>query len=71
MPSSNNLSCESAYRHNTCYLRLVDRPQAGHSPLDFLSRDPRKYFYLGECLAMVDLSLMVSLVLVGWPYGHQ
>lgn len=34
--------------------------KAGHSPLDFLSRDPRKYFYLGECLAMVDLSLMVK-----------
>ncbi|PNW83293.1 hypothetical protein CHLRE_05g232002v5 [Chlamydomonas reinhardtii] len=34
--------------------------QAGYSPLDFLARDPRKYFYLGECLSMVDLSLMVK-----------
>lgn len=34
--------------------------QAGYSPLEMLARDPRKYFYLGECLSMVDLSLMVS-----------
>ncbi|GIL60959.1 hypothetical protein Vafri_15757 [Volvox africanus] len=34
--------------------------QAGYSPLDLLARDPRKYFYLGECLSMVDLSLMVK-----------
>ncbi|GFR51630.1 hypothetical protein Agub_g14059 [Astrephomene gubernaculifera] len=34
--------------------------QAGYSPLEMLARDPRKYFYLGECLSMVDLSLMVK-----------
>jgi acyl-CoA oxidase len=34
--------------------------EAGFSPLDDFSKDVKRYFYLGECLALVDLSLMVS-----------
>ncbi|KAG2487507.1 hypothetical protein HYH03_013925 [Edaphochlamys debaryana] len=34
--------------------------QSGYSPLELLARDPRKYFYLGECLALIDLSFMVK-----------
>lgn len=33
---------------------------AGINPMEYFNRDYRKYFYLAECLAMVDLSLMVS-----------
>eukprot|EP00195_Chlamydomonas_chlamydogama_P012817 CAMPEP_0202892802 /NCGR_PEP_ID=MMETSP1392-20130828/2490_1 /ASSEMBLY_ACC=CAM_ASM_000868 /TAXON_ID=225041 /ORGANISM="Chlamydomonas chlamydogama, Strain SAG 11-48b" /LENGTH=662 /DNA_ID=CAMNT_0049576893 /DNA_START=125 /DNA_END=2113 /DNA_ORIENTATION=+ len=33
---------------------------AGFNPLDFFHRDQRRYFYLGECLGLVDLSLMIK-----------
>lgn len=33
---------------------------AGFSPLDMFARDQRAYFYTAECLALVDLSLMVK-----------
>jgi hypothetical protein len=33
---------------------------AGISPLSYFDRDYRKYFYLAECLSMVDLSLTVK-----------
>uniref|UniRef100_A0A383WGP6 Acyl-coenzyme A oxidase n=1 Tax=Tetradesmus obliquus TaxID=3088 RepID=A0A383WGP6_TETOB len=32
----------------------------GINPLTFFDRDYKKYFYLAECLSMVDLSLMVK-----------
>ena len=34
---------------------------SGINPLTFFDRDHKKYFYLAECLALVDLSLMVKL----------
>ena len=34
---------------------------AGVNPLNFFDKDYAKYFYLAECLALVDLSLMVKL----------
>lgn len=34
---------------------------AGHSPLSLLSNNIKKYFYLGELLSMVDLSLTVKM----------
>jgi hypothetical protein len=40
---------------------------AGISPLNFFDRDYRKYFYLAECLSMVDLSLTVKSG--GWRNG--
>lgn len=40
-----------------CLAALVE---AGFSPLHYLDSDQRKYFYLGECLALVDLSLTVK-----------
>lgn len=33
----------------------------GNSPLTMLVTEPRKYFYLGELIALVDLSLMVKM----------
>ncbi|MEW5307894.1 MAG: hypothetical protein WDW38_007735 [Sanguina aurantia] len=33
---------------------------AGINPMEYFNRDYRKYFYLAECLSMVDLSLMVK-----------
>jgi hypothetical protein len=47
-------------RHRVQLSSQHSSPQAGYSPLEMLARDPRKYFYLGECLSMVDLSLMVG-----------
>ncbi|GAX78643.1 hypothetical protein CEUSTIGMA_g6081.t1 [Chlamydomonas eustigma] len=40
--------------------QLIALLEAGFNPLDFFSHDVRKYFYLGECLALVDLSLTVK-----------
>lgn len=34
--------------------------ETGQNPLSYFDRDYRKYFYLAECLAVVDLSLMVK-----------
>jgi hypothetical protein len=34
---------------------------AGFNPLSFFDKDYRKYFYLAECLSLVDLSLTVKL----------
>lgn len=34
--------------------------EQGINPLSYFDRDYRKYFYLAECLSMVDLSLMVK-----------
>jgi acyl-CoA oxidase len=34
--------------------------KAGYSPLRFYVHDIKKYFYLGELLALVDLSLVCS-----------
>lgn len=34
--------------------------EQGINPLSFFDRDYKKYFYLAECLSMVDLSLMVK-----------
>lgn len=31
---------------------------AGYSPMKFFAKDYKKYFYLGELLALVDLSLV-------------
>ena len=33
--------------------------RAGYSPLRFYVHDIKKYFYLGELLALVDLSLVM------------
>lgn len=33
---------------------------SGINPLSFFDRDYKKYFYLAECLSLVDLSLMVK-----------
>lgn len=33
----------------------------GQSPLSLLANDPKTYFYLGELLAMVDLSLAIKM----------
>jgi hypothetical protein len=33
--------------------------KAGYSPLRFYVHDIKKYFYLGELLALVDLSLVI------------
>lgn len=35
--------------------------EAGFSPLEYFNKDYRKYFYLAECMAMVDLSFMVKM----------
>lgn len=40
-----------------CLRALLD---AGLSPLHLLDSDQRKYYYLGECLALVDLSTTVK-----------
>lgn len=34
--------------------------ESGINPLSFFDRDYKKYFYLAECMSMVDLSLMVK-----------
>jgi len=34
--------------------------EEGINPLNFFDRDYKKYFYLAECLSLVDLSLMVK-----------
>ncbi|KAK9869050.1 hypothetical protein WJX84_008987 [Apatococcus fuscideae] len=34
---------------------------AGYSPMKFFAKDYKKYFYLGELLALVDLSLTVKM----------
>jgi acyl-CoA oxidase len=34
--------------------------EEGINPLTFFDRDYKKYFYLAECLSLVDLSLMVK-----------
>ena len=31
---------------------------AGYSPMKFFAKDYKKYFYLGELLALIDLSLV-------------
>ena len=33
---------------------------SGISPLEFFAHDIKSYYYVGECLAMVDLSLTVK-----------
>lgn len=35
--------------------------EAGFNPMEYFNRDYKKYFYLAECLSLVDLSLMVKL----------
>lgn len=34
---------------------------AGYSPMSFFARDPKRYFYLAEMMALVDLSLTIKL----------
>lgn len=38
---------------------------SGYSPMSFFMKDYKKYFYMAELLALVDLSL-VSLILSIW-----
>lgn len=41
-----------------CLLAILE---AGYSPLRFYTGNIKKYFYLGELLALVDLSLACAL----------
>ena len=41
-----------------CLLAILE---AGYSPLRFYTGNIKKYFYLGELLALVDLSLVCAL----------
>lgn len=41
-----------------CLLAILE---AGYSPLRFYTGNMKKYFYLGELLALVDLSLACAL----------
>ena len=45
--------------------------KAGHSPLRLYVNDIKKYFYLGELLALVDLSLVcMPLGPAHFPHGY-
>ena len=54
-----NSICRCAEEHRElARQQLLLLLKAGYSPLRFYVHDIRKYFYLGELLALVDLSLV-------------